>query len=304
MPPSDAGGAGRPLATYGLLTVVVVIWASYPALIKLALVDMPPFTLAALRCTIASAILAAPLLRGRGEGEPPVTRADLGPLALLGLSGITLSTGLFYLAVARTTASNAIILTASTPVLVALGAHAVAGERLARQQWLGVVCSAFGVLLTVTRGELALLEAPPHVGDGLVLVGQVGWATYTLYGKRVLARLSPRMATTAAYLIGTAFLIPIAIIAAPSFPPASAASPAAWGVVIFQGTVGALAHVWYYRGVQTIGPAVTAIFMNLQPLVGLVFAALLLGETVTAPQALGAAAILVGVWLTTRQRGS
>jgi drug/metabolite transporter (DMT)-like permease len=301
MPSSDASGANRALSTYGLLTVVVVIWASYPALIKLALQDMPPFTLAALRCTIASIILAAPLLRGRAPGEPPVTRADLGPLTILGLSGITLSTGLFYLAVARTTASNAIILTAATPVLVALGTHVFAGERLARQQWLGVACSAVGVLLTVTRGELALLEAPPNAGDGLVLLGQVGWATYTLYGKRVLARLSPRMATTAAYLIGTAFLIPIAIIAAPAFPPASSGSPAAWGVVIFQGTVGALAHVWYYRGVQTVGPAVTAIFMNLQPLVGLAFAALLLGETVTAPQALGAAAILAGVWLTTQR---
>jgi drug/metabolite transporter (DMT)-like permease len=132
----------------------------------------------------------------------------------------------------------------------------------------------------------------------------VGWATYTLYGKRVLVRLSPRTATTAAYLIGTAFLIPIAIIAAPWFPPASAGSPAAWGVVIFQGTVGALAHVWYYRGVQTIGPAVTAIFMNLQPLAGLAFAALLVGETVTAPQALGAVAILACVWLTTQRRSS
>jgi drug/metabolite transporter (DMT)-like permease len=304
MPPPDAGAADGSWRTYGLLTVVVVIWASYPTLIKVALVDMPPFTLSALRCAIASAILAALLLRGRAEGEPPVTRADLGPLAILGLSGITVSTGMFYLAVARTTASNAIILTASTPVLVALGTHAFAGERLARRQWLGVACSAVGVLLTVTRGELALLEAPPHAGDGLVLVGQVGWATYTLYGKRVLTRLSPRMATTVAYLIGTALLIPIAIIAAPAFPPASFGSPFAWGVVVFQGTVGTLAHVWYYRGVQTVGPAVTAIFMNLQPLVGLAFAALLLGETVTAAQGLGVAAILAGVWLTTQRARS
>ena len=51
----------RPLTTYVLLTVVVVIWASYPTLIKVALADMPPFTLAALRCTIGSTILAVPL---------------------------------------------------------------------------------------------------------------------------------------------------------------------------------------------------------------------------------------------------
>jgi drug/metabolite transporter (DMT)-like permease len=69
-------------------------------------------------------------------------------------------------------------------------------------------------------------------------------------------------------------------------------------VVVFQGTVGTLSHIWYYRGVQTVGPAVTAMFMNLQPLVGLGLATLLLGESVAAAQAVGATAILAGVWMT------
>src|SRR5262249_13127827 len=54
-----AAGVPEPrLRTYGLLVLVVVIWGSYPSLVKLALRDMPPFTLAALRCLLASAILA------------------------------------------------------------------------------------------------------------------------------------------------------------------------------------------------------------------------------------------------------
>ncbi|HLE42649.1 MAG TPA: DMT family transporter [Methylomirabilota bacterium] len=289
------------LRTYLLLVMVVVVWGSYPTLVKIALRDMPPFTLAALRCLLASAILTVLFWREAGERHHAVTRADLPALVILGVSGITISTGIFYLAVALTTASNAVILTASTPVLVAVGGHLFFGERLRPLQWAGVACSAFGVLLTVSRGHLRLLESPPSLGDGIVLAGQVAWATYTLYGKRVLARLSPRMATTAAYLIGTAFLVPLAVLLAPAFPPAVLTSVPAWGVVVFQGTVGTLSHVWYYRGVQTVGPSVTAIFMNLQPLVGVLLATLILGEVVSLVQGLGAAAIVAGVWLTTRR---
>jgi drug/metabolite transporter (DMT)-like permease len=289
------------LRTYLLLVVVVLIWASYPTLIKIALRDMPPFTLAALRCLLASAILGVLFWRATARGERPIERADLPGLLVLGISGITVSTGIFYVGVALTTASNAVILTASTPVLVAVGGYLLFGERLRRVQWVGVACSALGVLLTVTRGEIRLLESPPSLGDGIVLIGQVAWATYTLYGKRVLARLSPLTATTAAYLIGTAFLIPIAVLTAPAFPAASYGSAAAWGIILFQGTAGVLSHIWYYRGVQTVGPAVSAIFMNLQPLVGVLLARLFLGETLSLAQGLGTAAILAGVWMTTRQ---
>jgi drug/metabolite transporter (DMT)-like permease len=289
------------LRTYGLLVMVVLIWSSYPALIKLALRDMPPFTLAALRCVLASALLAFLFWRAPAEGERPIGRADLPDLAILGIVGITLSTGFFYLAVSLTSASNAVILTCSTPVLVALGGHFVLGERLTILQWTGVACSAVGVLLTVTRGDLRLLEAPPRTGDGLVLVGQLAWATYTLYGKRVLARLSPRAATTAAYLIGTAFLLPLAVLVAPAFPPARLGSGIAWGVVVLQGTLGTLSHVWYYRGVQTVGPSVTAVFINLQTVAGLLWTTLLLGEALTVSAAIGAVLILGGVFVTTRR---
>ena len=42
---------------YVALLVIAVLWASYPAAIKLALRDMPPLVLAALRCTMASLFL-------------------------------------------------------------------------------------------------------------------------------------------------------------------------------------------------------------------------------------------------------
>ena len=98
-----------------------------------------------------------------------------------------------------------------------------------------------------------------------------------------------------------ASVIPVAVVVAPAFPPSRWASAPAWGVVLFQGTVGTLSHVWYYRGIQAVGPAVTAVFMNLQPVIGVTLATVVLGESLGVAQGLGATLILVGVYLTTRR---
>jgi drug/metabolite transporter (DMT)-like permease len=51
-----------------------------------------------------------------------------------------------------------------------------------------------------------------------------------------------------------------------------------------------------------VGPSVTAVFMNLQPVAGLLLATVLLGEAVTPAGAVGAVLILGGVFMTTRRR--
>ena len=72
--PGQTGG-------YAALTLISVLWGSYPAFAKLALVAFPPLALVALRCSIASIFLGALLLR-RGWSEFTALRLrDLGPLA-------------------------------------------------------------------------------------------------------------------------------------------------------------------------------------------------------------------------------
>src|SRR5207245_8094140 len=110
--------------------------------------------------------------------------SDVRTFAFLGFVGLFVSTGGSYLGIAFTTASSAVILQAATPVMVAVGARLYLGERLRPLQWLGVSCSTLGVLLVVTRGSwraIAHLELLP--GDFILLVAQVGWSAYTIYGK-------------------------------------------------------------------------------------------------------------------------
>ena len=293
-------GASQTRAYLALLAIVA-LWGSFPATTKLALADFPPFFLAAVRCTVAACFLLVLLAR-----SPSDTIRGLGPDAIptfliLGTAGIWGSMQFTYVAIYNTTAGNAVILQAATPVIVVLFARFYLGERLARVQWLGVGASALGVLLVITRGPFAVLEpAELHSGDFITLLSLSSWAVYTVYGKRVLASYSPLLATTAAYVLGTIMVLLTAAITAPLFPAPRLSSLTAWAVVFYQGILGAVAHIWWYEAVLVVGPSRAAIFANLQPIIGIVLAPLLLGEHIGVWHVVGTLFVLAGVGLTTR----
>jgi drug/metabolite transporter (DMT)-like permease len=74
-------------------------------------------------------------------------------------------------------------------------------------------------------------------------------------------------------------------------------------VVLYQALLGAVAHIWWYRAVEVVGASRAGIFLSLQPVVGLVLAAGLLGERIGLGQVVGTACVLGGVALTTRGPG-
>jgi drug/metabolite transporter (DMT)-like permease len=286
---------------YVALFVIAALWASYPAAIKLALRDMPPLVLAALRCTIASVFLVTVLLRSGADTTRALAPGALRAFFFLGVVGIFVSTQGSYLAIALSTASNIVLLQAASPVMVALGARFYLGDRLHPRQWLGVAISASGVLLVITNGRLWRLRPDDvHAGDLLNLLTLAGWSAYTVYSKRVLESYTPAMITTGAYVAGTILIVPTAILTAPLFPAPRFGSAVAWIVVIYQAVVGAIAHVLWSRAIHVVGPSRAAVFMNVQPVLGLVLAGLLLREQIGLWQMAGGACVVAGVALTTQ----
>lgn len=288
---------------YLVLLVIVPLWGSYPATAKLALDDFPPLVLGTIRCFLASMLLAGLLGRRVLKEVRTFSGSDLWGLGFLALTGVFLSNGVVYLAIYLTTASNAVILQATMPAIVAVGARVYLGERLRPLQWAGVACSAAGVLLVVTKGGWAALQpANLQIGDFLMLAAMIAWSVNTVYVKRALTVYSPAAATIAAYVLSFVVLLPLAVATLPLFPRPRFTSLTAWGVVLYQAIPGALAHVWWYEAVKAVGPSRSAIFINFQPVVGVLLATALLGETIGLAQLLGGLAVLVGVALTTRPK--
>ena len=288
---------------YVALLLIATLWGTFPATSKLALADIPPTLLTAVRCAIAAALLCALVLRAGFDAARALSAEAIRSFFVLGTAGFVVSTHVSYWGIYTTSAANAAILQATAPVMVALGARAYLGERLRRTQQIGVAVSMLGVLLVVTEGRLAeLAPSEMRLGDFLTLLALVGWTVATVYGKRVLVGHSPLLTTTAAYVCGTLVLIPLAVVAAPFTPRPRLASPIAWAVLLYHAIPGAVAHLWWYAAVERVGPSRAAIFMNVTPIVGLGMAALLVGEDLGRWQLTGAAMVLGGVALTTGGR--
>ena len=285
---------------YAALLLIATLWGTFPATGKLAVQDFPPVFLTALRAVIASSFLVVLLMRSGAETVRGLGPGSIRAFVVLGVCGLVLSTQLSYIGYAYTTAANAAILQAATPVLVALGARAYLGERLRRRQQLGVAVSTLGVLVVVTDGRLWQLRLEDlRAGDFITLIGLVAWMAYTVYGRRVVSTHSPALTTTAAYVVGTCILVAEAALTAPLFPRPQLGSVRAWAVVLYHAFFGAIAHIWWYRAVDRVGASRAAVVLNVTPIVGVVFAAVLLHEQVGIWEVLGTLLVLAGVALTT-----
>jgi len=64
------------------------------------------------------------------------------------------------------------------------------------------------------------------------------------------------------------------------------------------GTV--IGFVWYYQGVERLGPTKAGLFINFVPIFAILSALLILGESVTLSLAVGAAMVISGAYLTNR----
>ena len=165
---------------------------------------------------------------------------------------------------------------------------------------LGVAVALFGVVLVLGHGNpLDLFSGHVGLGELFIFGAVMSWAAYTLIGKRILAGLSPLVATTYASICGTAMLALVTALAGDLALP-----PATWQVwvsFVFLGVLGTgVAFVWFYEGVRTLGPARTAVFVNLVPVFAILLGWLLLGERVDASMLIGGAIVIAGVWLLNR----
>jgi drug/metabolite transporter (DMT)-like permease len=72
-----------------------------------------------------------------------------------------------------------------------------------------------------------------------------------------------------------------------------------WAAVLYSGIFAlVIAYLFWYRGVRVIGPTRTAMYSNLQPIIAVLVAWAMLGETPTIWQGVGAVSIMAGLLLT------
>jgi len=284
--------------TYLKLLLTAVFWGGTFIAGRMLAVHMAPFSAAFLRFAVASFLLLV-VLRLRHGSLPRLERQLVVPVFLLGFTGVFIYNLLFFWGLSRIAAGRAAVIVACNPVVVALGAVVFFGQRLDRARVAGIVLSVSGAATAISRGDLlGLFNGGLGTGDLLLAGCVLSWATYSLIGKRVLTHIPPLTATAYAAAAGTLLLlVPALLEGLPRYMADS--SLIDWiniGYLALFGTV--LGFVWYYQGIERIGPTRAALFINFVPICALFFAAAILAEPLTWTLGLGTGMVVTGVYLT------
>ena len=275
-----------------LLLLTPLLWgATFPAT-KIALRRLPAATFMAWSRTLGFlAILAmVPLIRGAGLGHGRRIREVLWPGLILGalmFVGYLLQTE----GQARTTATNAGFITGLYVVFAPILAAALLRHRVPGAVWLAVFLSLIGLSLLSIRdlGEIRL-----QAGDLLVLAGAVGWAGHI----SAVGYFSPRFPAWMLSLaqMGVASLLHIALATTTGIRLGVVASADVWPLLIVTGVIGSgIAFTIQVLAQQTVTPARAVLLLAGEALFAAFFAAIWLGERLSAHQWVGATLVLTAM---------
>lgn len=289
--------------TYGKLVLATVLWSGTFVAGRILSDAMSAPVAAVGRFAVALALLLFLVWKFDG-GLPKLSLRQWGVTAVLGLTGVCLYNLFFLLALGEMSASRTAMFVALNPAITALVMVGCFGERFGKGAWLGIGAALSGALLVITRADLSTFFLSNSGGQGeWYMTGAVlSWVAYTLVGRRALQTLTPLAATTYAAIWGLLFLLMGLFVETGIDVWQPVAWHAVWAVVYLGigGTV--LPFVWYYQGVNQIGPARTAVFTNLVPVFGVLLGVLFLDEPLSPSMLLGVGLVLLGVVLTNRTR--
>ena len=278
-----------------LLVLMALIWGVNIAVVKYGTLHLDPLAYNGVRVAIAALALLAIAAMMR---DPWPERRDVVSLLLLGVLGNGVYQLLFIQGIAHTRAGNAALVLAATPAFVALFGWMRGTERVRPRGMVGIVISILGIGLVVSGTAPMGAGASTLLGDALVLGGCFCWAAFTVLLKPYTGRVN---AVQVAGITMAGGVVPLLVISAPAIATTTWTTIPlmAWAAIIFSG-LGALvvAYLCWYRGVRVLGPTRTSMYGNLQPVVALIFAWVILHEVPTLAQGMGAASIITGLLMT------
>ncbi|WP_147025599.1 DMT family transporter [Methylobacterium oxalidis] len=261
---------------------VLIFSASLPAT-RLALTGFDPIFLTAARAAIAGCVAGAALLllRQRLPG-----RADLVPLAVVAGGVVVGFPLLTALALRHVGAAHAVVFVGILPLATALFGALRSGERPPRAFW---ALSALGaaVIAAFAAPGFGSLSGP---GDGLMLAAILACGLGYAEGGVLARRLGGWQVIAWANVLALPLSLPLALASLPAAPLAS--PPAALAglayVSLFSMLIG---FVFWYRALARGGIAAVSQLQLLQPFLGLLVSALVLGEVIEGRMLVAALAV-------------
>ena len=276
---------------WGLMGVLAMLWGVSFFFSKVALAELPPFTLVLGRFGIAA--LALLLAARLGGHRMPRSPRGWAAFFVLGALNSFIPFGLIAWGQVQLTSGLASILNATTPLFTALVAATAWGdERLTSSRLAGVLVGLAGVCVLIGPGALDHLGA--HTLAELAILGAaVSYAFAGTYGRRFRA-MPPVVAVAGMMTTAALMALPVALVV--DRPWTLEVGARTWGALLGLALLStALGFVIYFRVLATAGATNVMLVTLLMPIVALLLGSLILAEPVAATALAGMALIFAGL---------
>jgi drug/metabolite transporter (DMT)-like permease len=278
-----------------VLSIGILTVSTASIFIRYAQASAPSLVIAAWRLGLATLVLT-PIALTRRQGElRQLTRRDLG-LALLSGLFLALHFAAWITSLEYTSVASSVVLVTTTPLWVSLASPLLLRERVSRWAWIGMaVALAGGIVIGLSDTGAAAAGAGKNLllGDFLALFGAWMAACYVVIGRRLRAKVSLISYTFLVY--GMAALALLALMFATRQPPLGYPPQTYLWFLLLALIPQLLGHSSFNWALRYLSAAFVSIVLLGEPVGSIILAYFLLGETPAAIQLGGAALILIGI---------
>jgi drug/metabolite transporter (DMT)-like permease len=249
-------------------------------------------TLLSVRFALAAALFWALVLASGAAGRlRTLRRRDLWAGLALGGAGYAVQAGCYFAALERLDVSLLSLVLYTFPAIVAVAAVVLGRDRLDGRRVAALLLASGGLVLVLAGAAADALEP---VGAAFGLGAAVVYSGYILASEGLARRVDPLL-LSALVCTGAAALLTAATGVLGELRPAQLTA-AGWGWLACMAVVSTVAAIGlFFAGLRRVGPTTAAILATVEPLVTVLLAFAVFGETLTAPQLLGGALVLAAV---------
>jgi drug/metabolite transporter (DMT)-like permease len=283
-------GKTRALVALG---AAVLLWASSFIVLKIAFQRFDPMVVIFGRMFVASICF---LLVFKNLKRIDYRPGDWKLLAFMGIC----EPGFYFifeaLALTYTDASQAGMICALLPLMVAVAARMTLNEPLTRRTVAGFSLAIAGAVVLSSVAEATETASHPMLGNFLEFMAMICACGYMIAFKKLSFRYNPWFLTMVQAFIGSLFYFPLLFLPSTELPVSL--DPVGVSAVLYLGvfvTIGA--YGMYNYGMSKIPAGQASSFINLIPVITLVLGLVLLGERLNWMQYAASALVVAGVYV-------
>ncbi len=283
------------LKDWAAFIVLGVIWGSSFLWIKIALEEVGPFLLVALR--LLWGLIGLAVVVALRRPALPRDRSTWLKIALIGLTNTAAPFVLISWGEKFIDSGVASILNGSVPLFTLIIAHLfLQDERMTLNRVIGLVGGFIGIVILMGRDMGDVDFRASLLGQLAVVAAAVLYAGSSVFTRRQLSGVAPMFQSIGSVLVADILLwLTTPFVEAPITLPHL---PLTWIALIWLGVMGTcVAYLLFFYLIQSVGATRTTLVTYVIPVFGVLLGVIVLNEQLDWHLALGTALVVAGIWV-------